>query len=108
MEQTQLLSKKILNRAKKIYDLAKAKDIINWYDNKKLAWFEKQIKKTKQKRNKKFEKQIMIATAITWNKLKNYEASLESRSSDNKVLIKTIDGRIFLVDADELENNGGI
>lgn len=73
--------------------------IINWYTLKKIEWLERKIKATKEKRNKKFENQIMAATTIAWNKLKKYEQSLEAKS--NTVLIITKDGRKFLVDEND-------
>ena len=100
MKKEQQLSDKVLTRAKKIYELSKAKDIINWYDNLKLSWFENQINKTKQKRNKRFEKEIMNRTALVWDKLQN--PTIRANNA-NQVLVKTKDGRIFLVDEDKLE-----
>jgi hypothetical protein len=43
MKKEQQLTDTILKRAKKIYDLSKAKDIIKWYDNLKLSRVEQQI-----------------------------------------------------------------
>lgn len=97
MEENKSISNKILERAKKIYELSKAKDIIKWYYNQKISWFERQIKNSKQKRNKRIEKEIMKRTAVTWNKLKIYEQSLQTKH-DKLIFVKTKDGRIVLLD----------
>ena len=78
--------------------------IINWYTQKKLEWLERKIKATKEKRNKKFENEIITATAIAWNNLKKYEQSLETKS-DTVALITTKDGRKILVHENHLMFN---
>lgn len=100
MEKQKQLSTKILQRAKKIYELAKAKDIIKWYDNQKIQWLERKINKAKQKRNKRIEREIMVASTIAWNKFKKYESSLKTKPT-NTVIIQTKDGHKFIVDEND-------
>lgn len=95
MEDNTELPDGILARAKKIFQLVNAKDIIRWYDNKKLEWFEQQLKKEKEKQHKKIEKQIMNKASISWNNLKKYDTWTAENNVDMVLVQKN--GRWFLV-----------